>query len=67
MTLTSRLSASECVPTDAAALLIGRAKDNHASCAVGPFVRVMDPRFTHKTGDVLRIAASERGALVNGS
>jgi fumarylacetoacetate (FAA) hydrolase family protein len=28
------------------ALLLGRAKDNNASCAVGPFVRVLDERFT---------------------
>src|SRR6266496_1785870 len=27
------------------ALLLGRAKDNNASCAVGPFVRVLDPDF----------------------
>jgi fumarylacetoacetate (FAA) hydrolase family protein len=28
------------------ALLLGRAKDNNASCAVGPFVRVLDEAFT---------------------
>src|SRR5438445_654844 len=28
------------------ALLLGRAKDNNASCAVGPFVRVLDDAFT---------------------
>src|SRR5437879_11371470 len=28
------------------ALLLGRAKDNNASCAVGPFVRVLDDTFT---------------------
>jgi fumarylacetoacetate (FAA) hydrolase family protein len=28
------------------ALLLGRAKDNNASCAVGPFVRMLDERFT---------------------
>jgi fumarylacetoacetate (FAA) hydrolase family protein len=28
------------------ALLLGRAKDNNASCAVGPFVRVLDETFT---------------------
>ena len=27
------------------ALLLGRAKDNNASCAVGPFFRVLDERF----------------------
>jgi fumarylacetoacetate (FAA) hydrolase family protein len=28
------------------ALLLGRAKDNNASCAVGPFVRALDEMFT---------------------
>jgi len=28
------------------ALLLGRAKDNNASCALGPFVRLLDQRFT---------------------
>src|SRR6266852_1842084 len=28
------------------ALLLGRAKDNNASCAMGPFFRVLDERFT---------------------
>ncbi len=28
------------------ALLLGRAKDNNASCAVGPFLRLLDDRFT---------------------
>jgi len=28
------------------ALLLGKAKDNNASCAIGPFVRLFDDRFT---------------------
>lgn len=28
------------------ALLLGRAKDNNASCAIGPFIRLLDERFT---------------------
>lgn len=28
------------------ALLLGRAKDNNASCAVGPFIRLLDESFT---------------------
>jgi len=28
------------------ALLLGRAKDNNASCAMGPFFRLLDERFT---------------------
>ncbi len=31
------------------ALLLGRAKDNNASCAVGPFVRLLDDTFTLDT------------------
>jgi fumarylacetoacetate (FAA) hydrolase family protein len=31
------------------ALLLGRAKDNNASCAVGPFVRLLDETFTLDT------------------
>src|SRR3989440_7897792 len=28
------------------ALLLGRAKDNNASCAIGPFIRVLDEHYT---------------------
>src|SRR6185437_7116944 len=28
------------------ALLLGKAKDNNASCAIGPFIRLCDERFT---------------------
>lgn len=28
------------------ALLLGKAKDNNASCAIGPFIRLFDPGFT---------------------
>ena len=28
------------------ALLLGKAKDNNASCAIGPFIRLFDSRFT---------------------
>ena len=28
------------------ALLLGKAKDNNASCAIGPFIRLLDPHFT---------------------
>jgi len=28
------------------ALLLGKAKDNNASCAIGPFIRLLDERFT---------------------
>ncbi|WP_435168390.1 fumarylacetoacetate hydrolase family protein [Falsirhodobacter sp. 1013] len=29
------------------ALLLGKAKDNNASCAIGPFLRLFDDHFTH--------------------
>jgi fumarylacetoacetate (FAA) hydrolase family protein len=28
------------------ALLLGKAKDNNASCAIGPFIRIFDGKFT---------------------
>ena len=28
------------------ALLLGKAKDNNASCAIGPFIRLFDANFT---------------------
>tara|TARA_R110000850_G_scaffold114322_2_gene229134 strand:+ start:65 stop:1237 length:1173 start_codon:yes stop_codon:yes gene_type:complete len=31
------------------ALLLGKAKDNNASCAIGPFIRLFDDRFTLDT------------------
>ena len=31
------------------ALLLGKAKDNNASCAIGPFIRLFDERFTMAT------------------
>jgi fumarylacetoacetate (FAA) hydrolase family protein len=31
------------------ALLLGKAKDNNGSCAIGPFVRLFDERFTLDT------------------
>ena len=37
------------------ALLLGRAKDNNASCAVGPFVRLLDERFSLDTARRLTI------------
>jgi fumarylacetoacetate (FAA) hydrolase family protein len=43
------------------ALLLGRAKDNNASCAIGPFIRLLDEHFTL---DDLR--QSDIGLQVNG-
>ena len=30
------------------ALLLGKAKDNNASCAIGPFIRLFDDHFSHR-------------------
>jgi fumarylacetoacetate (FAA) hydrolase family protein len=35
------------------ALLLGRAKDNNASCAIGPFIRLLDEHFS--VGDLRRV------------
>lgn len=37
------------------ALLLGEAKDNNASCAIGPFIRLFDERFTLDDVRVARI------------
>ena len=39
------------------ALLLGKAKDNNASCAIGPFIRLFDEQLRHR-----RRAAHHRGA-----
>ncbi len=38
------------------ALLLGKAKDNNASCAIGPFIRLFDGRYTL---DAVRVAELE--------
>ena len=43
------------------ALLLGKAKDNNASCAVGPFIRLFDGRFT-----LADVAAATVSLLVTG-
>jgi fumarylacetoacetate (FAA) hydrolase family protein len=40
------------------ALLLGKAKDNNASCAIGPFIRLMDGRFSIE--DVRNISLTVR-------
>jgi len=37
------------------ALLLGKAKDNNASAAIGPFLRLFDGRFTLETVEALRV------------
>ena len=46
------------------ALLLGRAKDNNASCAIGPFVRLFDAAF--KLEDVARAVVTLRVAGEDG-
>ncbi len=52
------------------ALLLGKAKDNNASCAVGPFVRIFDERFTMNTvrsAEVhLKIEGADDGFVLEG-
>lgn len=43
------------------ALLLGKAKDNNASAAIGPFIRLFDDRFTLDTVKALRVELEIRG------
>jgi fumarylacetoacetate (FAA) hydrolase family protein len=43
------------------ALLLGKAKDNNASCAIGPFIRLFDDRFTIDTVRASDIALNVDG------
>ncbi|MBW8892602.1 MAG: fumarylacetoacetate hydrolase family protein, partial [Burkholderiales bacterium] len=44
------------------ALLLGKAKDNNGSCAIGPFIRLFDERFTLDT-----VRAAEVGLRIDGA
>ncbi|PSJ22016.1 fumarylacetoacetate hydrolase [Halomonas sp. ND22Bw] len=44
------------------ALLLGKAKDNNASCAIGPFIRLFDERFTLDTVRRARVSLRIEGA-----
>jgi len=52
------------------ALLLGKAKDNNGSCAIGPFIRLFDEGFTLDTvrqAEVsLRIAGADDGFVLDG-
>jgi fumarylacetoacetate (FAA) hydrolase family protein len=52
------------------ALLLGKAKDNNASCAIGPFIRLFDEHFTLDTvraAEVsLRIDGADDGFVLEG-
>ncbi len=43
------------------ALLLGKAKDNNASCAIGPFVRLLDGRFTLGSVETLTVSLAVDG------
>jgi len=53
------------------ALLLGKAKDNNASCAIGPFLRLFDARFTlddiRQTTVSLTVEGEDRFRLQGGS
>jgi fumarylacetoacetate (FAA) hydrolase family protein len=52
------------------ALLLGRAKDNNASCAIGPFIRLLDEGFTVEDLRRTRVeveVSGEEGFTVRGS
>ena len=42
------------------ALLLGKAKDNNASCAIGPFIRLFDEHFSHGRRAAVRSGAAHR-------
>ena len=44
------------------ALLLGRAKDNNASCAIGPFLRLFDEHFDIDDVRALEVSLSVEGA-----
>ncbi|AMD00875.1 fumarylacetoacetate hydrolase family protein [Halomonas chromatireducens] len=52
------------------ALLLGKAKDNNASCSIGPFIRLFDERFTldsvRQARVLLRIEGEDDGFLLEG-
>ncbi|MGQ4879042.1 fumarylacetoacetate hydrolase family protein [Billgrantia sp. LNSP4103-1] len=52
------------------ALLLGKAKDNNASCAIGPFIRLFDENFTldsvREAHVTLRIEGEDDGFLLEG-
>jgi fumarylacetoacetate (FAA) hydrolase family protein len=52
------------------ALLLGKAKDNNASCAIGPFVRLFDDRFTIddvRACDLAMLVAGTDGFTMQGA
>jgi fumarylacetoacetate (FAA) hydrolase family protein len=51
------------------ALLLGKAKDNNASCAIGPFIRLLDTTFTMTALEQLEVSLrveGEEGFVIEG-
>jgi fumarylacetoacetate (FAA) hydrolase family protein len=52
------------------ALLLGKCKDNNGSCAIGPFVRLFDERFTldsvRQASVALRVEGADDGFVLDG-
>ena len=52
------------------ALLLGKAKDNNASCSIGPFIRVFDETYSiddMKSAHITLKVEDEEGYILNGS
>ncbi|MBS7806311.1 fumarylacetoacetate hydrolase family protein [Variovorax sp. PCZ-1] len=52
------------------ALLLGKAKDNNASCAIGPFIRLFDANFTiddARQAEVRLVVTDDKGFMMEGS
>jgi fumarylacetoacetate (FAA) hydrolase family protein len=52
------------------ALLLGKAKDNNASCAIGPFIRLFDATFTLddvRREDIELVVQGDDGYVLNGA
>jgi fumarylacetoacetate (FAA) hydrolase family protein len=48
------------------ALLLGKAKDNNASCAIGPFIRLFDPTFSIEDVRSAELSVQVTGPAVDG-
>ena len=52
------------------ALLLGKAKDNNASCSIGPFIRIFDDTYSlddMKSAHITLKVEGEEGYILNGS
>ena len=52
------------------ALLLGKAKDNNASCSIGPFIRIFDDSYTiedMKSAHISLKVEGKEGYILNGS